>query len=208
MTNEASGAAERMLLKRAYEAPAANDGVRVLVDRLWPRGVSKTASNLDAWMRELGPSDALRTQFGHQPEHWEAFVADYRGELLTPMRQTLLAMLQGVASQTTITLVYGARDTQENEAVVLRQYLLRELAQPPTGWDAATKLLVAMAVAAAAQQDAVAASASVARFAAPLLTRDEVAIARSTLLADGLLQPVAGGWELTARGRKHLRALQ
>lgn len=208
MKTEGTGTAGRVALKRAYEAPAASDGVRVLVDRLWPRGVAKAEAKLDAWMRDLGPNDTLRTQFGHQPEHWEAFVTDYRGELLTPMRQALLAMLQGVASQVTITLVYGARDTQENEAVVLRQYLLQEQAQLPTGWDAATKLLVAMSVSAAAQQDAVASTASVERFAAPLLTRDEIANARSMLLTDDQLRAVTGGWELTTRGRRRLRALQ
>lgn len=208
MQNEGTGiAAGKILLKRAYDAPATSDGVRVLVDRLWPRGVSKAEAHLDAWMRELGPSDALRTRFGHQPEHWETFVTGYRGELSTPMRQVLLAMLQGVASHTTLTLVYGARDTQQNEAVVLRQDLLRAHAQPPAGGDAPAKLLAAMAVVAAAQPDAVAALASVERFAAPLLTADEIASARSTLLADGQVRPVPGGWEVTTRGSKHLRDL-
>jgi uncharacterized protein YeaO (DUF488 family) len=201
-------AAERVLLKRAYDAPDARDGVRVLVDRLWARGVSKAAAYLDAWMSELGPSDALRAQFGHQPEHWEAFVIRYRGELLTPMRQTLLAMLQGAASHATLTLVYGARDTKENEAVVLRQYLLQEHAQPPTGWDAPAKLLIVTAVVAAAQHNAVAAASGVEWFAAPLMTGDEFAAARSTLLADGQLRNASGGWELTAPGRKHLHELQ
>ncbi len=205
---EAGIAGARVLLKRAYDAPDTSDGVRVLVDRLWVRGISKAAANLDAWMSELGPSDALRTQFGHQPDHWEAFVTQYRGELLTPMRQALLAVLQGVASHATLTLVYGARDTQQNEAVVLRQYLLQEHARAPTTWDAPAKLLVVMGVVAAAQHDAVAAASGVERFAAPLLTGDEIASARSTLLADGELRPVPGGWDLTARGKTQLRELQ
>ncbi len=205
---DAGIAAERVLLKRAYDAPDASDGVRVLVDRLWARGISKIAADLDAWMGALGPSDKLRTQFGHEPGHWNAFVAQYRGELMTPMRQTLLSVLQSVASHATLTLVYGARDTQENEAVVLRQYLLQEHAQAPTGWDTSTKLLVVMAVVAAAQHDAVASTSGVERFAAPLLTRDEIASARSTLLADGQLRPVSGGWELTARAEKHVHELQ
>jgi uncharacterized protein YeaO (DUF488 family) len=208
MSNEGAGATEGIRLKRAYDAPAASDGVRVLVDRLWARGVSKAAADLDAWMSELGPSDALRTQFGHQPERWDAFVTAYRRELLTPMRQVLLTMLQGLASQDTVTLVYGARDTEENEAVVLRQYLLEEHAHSPTGWDAPAKLLVALAVVAAAQPNALASEASVAQFVAPLLTRDEIASARSTLLDEGQLRPGAGGWELTARGKQHLRDLQ
>lgn len=208
MSNEGAGiAAENILLKRAYEMPAASDGVRVLVDRLWTRGVSKAAADLDAWMRELGPSDALRTQFGHQPDRWKVFVTQYRGELLSPTRQALLAMLQGVASRTTITLVYGARDTQENEAVVLRQYLLQEHARAPTGWDTPAKLLLAVAVVAAAQPDAVASMAGVERFAAPLLTGEEIAGARSTLLAEGQVQAIPGGWKLTTLGEKHLHEL-
>lgn len=205
---EAGTAAENFLLKRAYEPPAASDGVRVLVDRLWPRGVAKAAASLDAWMRDLGPSDALRTQFGHQPERWDAFVTGYRSELLTPMRQLLLAVLQGVACHEAITLVYGARDTQQNEAVVLRQYLLQEHAHAPAGWDAPAQLLVVVATVAAAQPDAVAPSASVKRFASPLLTGDEIATASATLLADGEARPTPGGWELTTQGSKHLRALQ
>ena len=205
---EAGIAAKGILLRRAYSAPTANDGVRMLVDRLWPRGVSKAAAHLEAWMRDLGPSDALRTQFGHQPERWEAFVSDYRGELLSPMRQALLAMLQGVAGNETLTLVYAARDTRENEAVVLRQYLLQEHARLPSGWDAPATLLVVMAVVAAAQPDAVAANARVERIAAPLLTHDEIVDARSTLLAYGQLRTVSDGWQLTARGRAHLRELQ
>ena len=113
-----------------------------------------------------------------------------------------------LAGSATLTLVYGARDTQENEAVVLRQYLLQEHAQAPTGWDTPTKLLVVMAVVAAAEPDAVASVSGVERFAAPLLTRDEIANARSMLLTDDQLRAVSGGWELTTRGRRRLRALQ
>src|SRR4051794_27191536 len=127
-------AAEKIQLKRAYDAPEAGDGVRVLVDRLWPRGISKDAADLDAWMAALGPSDELRTWFGHQPDRWADFADRYRNELITAPRQTLLAALRGVASHATLTLVYGARDTRENEAVVLRQYLLQERARP-ADWD-------------------------------------------------------------------------
>ncbi|MEZ4564773.1 MAG: DUF488 family protein [Thermomicrobiales bacterium] len=202
------GKTETILLKRAYDAPEAGDGVRVLVDRLWARGVSKAAARLDAWMHDLGPSDDLRTQFGHQPARWETFVAQYRDELLTPMRQVLLAMLQGVSSNDTLTLVYGARDTRENEAVVLRQYLLQKRAHVPPGWDARATLLVAITVVAAAHPDAVAPAASVERFIAPLLTQDDIASARSTLLADGEVQPASGGWELTGRGKKEVAGFQ
>src|SRR5215216_4251122 len=105
-------AAEAIRLKRAYDAPEAGDGVRVLVDRIWPLGISKDAAGFDAWMAALGPSDALRTWFGHQPERWTAFAEKYRGELATPLRQTLLTALHGVADRSTLTLVYGARDTK------------------------------------------------------------------------------------------------
>ena len=148
-------AADAIRLKRAYDAPESGDGVRVLVDRLWPRGVSKAAADLDAWMAPLGPRAALRTWFDHQPERWTAFAEKYRGELATPLRQTLLTALHGVAGRSTLTLVYGARDTKENEATVLRKYLLRERPWQPTGWNPATTLLVILAVVAAAHHDAV-----------------------------------------------------
>jgi uncharacterized protein YeaO (DUF488 family) len=194
-------------LKRAYEPPEARDGVRVLVDRLWPRGVAKAAADLDAWMADLGPTDELRTWFGHQPERWAAFGDKYRGELATPLRQTLLAALQGVAGRSTLTLVYGARGAQENEAVVLRQYLLRERAQPAGTWDAPMKLLVTAAVVAAAHPDAVAPAAGVQLFAPPLLTGRELDGARQELLTSGQLRAVEGGWQLTARGRRQVRQL-
>jgi uncharacterized protein YeaO (DUF488 family) len=198
--------AERIRLKRAYAAPENQDGVRVLVDRLWPRGVAKTAADLDAWMKELGPSDALRTWFGHQPERWAAFTEKYRDELTTPLRQTLLAALQGVADRQTLTLVYGARDTKENEAIVLRQYLLRERARP-AGWDASTKLLLVMAVVAAAHPDSVAPASGVELFASPLLTAHEFSAARVALLTDGLLRNAPSGWHLTSRGDRQVRGL-
>ena len=199
-------AAEAIRLKRAYAAPEAGDGVRVLVDRLWPRGVSKAVVDLDAWMKELGPSDALRTWFGHQPERWTAFTEKYRGELATPLRQTLLAALQGAAGRSPLTLVYAARDTKENEAIVLRQFLLQERARP-ADWDAPTKLLLVMAVVAAAHPDAVASSPGVDLFAAPLLTTRELTDARAKLVSDGQLLAVPGGWKLTARAQKQVRQL-
>src|SRR5690349_19728335 len=103
----------RVAIKRVYEKPEPADGIRVLVDRLWPRGVSKDAADLDAWMKELGPSDELRTWFGHQPNRWDVFVAKYQQELTTPLRQLLLAELQGGARGSPVTLVYGAHDTKE-----------------------------------------------------------------------------------------------
>jgi uncharacterized protein YeaO (DUF488 family) len=200
-------AADAIHLKRAYDAPQAGGEVRVLVDRLWPRGVSKAAARLDAWMKDLGPSDELRTWFGHQPERWPAFAEKYRGELTTPLRQTLLAALQGAAGHSPLTLVYGARDTRENEATVLRQYLLTERPRPGAGWDPPTTLLVVTAGVAAADHDAVASASGVERFASPLLTPDEIAEARATLLANGQLLAASGGWKLTARAQRQVRQL-
>jgi len=168
MANDVSKpAAPAIQLKRAYAAPASQDGVRVLVDRLWARGIAKTSADLDAWMAELGPTDELRTWFGHQPDRWTAFAAKYHKELATPLRQTLLAALQGVAGGSTLTLVSSARDTKENEAVVLRDYLTQAKAKPPAAWDAATRLLAVAAAVAAAQHDAVASASAVHLFASP-----------------------------------------
>jgi uncharacterized protein YeaO (DUF488 family) len=200
-------AADAIRLKRAYDTPAAEDGVRVLVDRLWPRGIAKGAADLDAWMAALGPSDELRTWFGHRSERWAEFAERYRGELATPLRQTLLAALHGVAGRATLTLVYGARSTHENEAVVLRDSLLRERPWPASGWDAATTLLVVMAVVAAAHHDAVATAAEVELFAAPLLTADEIAAAREALSASGQVLAVAGDWKLSAQAQAQVRQL-
>jgi uncharacterized protein YeaO (DUF488 family) len=205
-SSNATPAAEAISLKRAYVAAEARDGVRVLVDRLWPRGVSKAAADLDAWMKELGPSDALRKWFGHQPKRWTAFTEQYRGELATPLRQTLLAALQGAADRQSLTLVYGARDTKENEAIVLRQYVLRERARP-ADWDASTKLLLVMAVVAAAHTDAVAPASGVELFASPLLTASERAASRAELLTNGLLRSAPGGWQLTSRAHRQVREL-
>ena len=208
MAHDASGTAAAVIqLKRAYDAPASGDGVRVLVDRLWPRGVAKEEAALAAWMAALGPSDALRSWFGHQPERWPAFTEKYRGELATPLRQTLLASLQGVAGRSPLTLVYAARDTRQNEAVVLRHYLLQERARP-AAWEVQRTLLLVMAVVAAARPDAVAGAAGVDLFASPLLTAGEIAAARETLLASGDVRAVSGGWTLTPRARKQVRELQ
>jgi uncharacterized protein YeaO (DUF488 family) len=191
VSGDSQTAAAAIRLKRAYDAPEAGDGVRVLVDRLWPRGVSKAAADLDAWMAELGPSDELRTWFGHQSARWKGFTERYRGELATPLRQMLLASLQGVA----------------DHAVVLRQYLLQERARPAAGWDAPTTVLVVTAVVAAAHHDGVAPASGVQRLAAPLLTSDEIAEARSALMANGQLRAVSDGWMLTARAQKRVRQL-
>jgi uncharacterized protein YeaO (DUF488 family) len=197
----------RVAIKRAYEKPEPADGVRVLVDRLWTRGVSKDAADLDAWMKELGPSDELRTSFGHQPDRWDMFVAKYRQELATPLRQLLLAELQGVARNSTVTLVYGAHDTKENEAAVLRDYLLRDQAHPTDSWDAHTRLLLTAAAVAAAHPDAVAPTPGLKRFASPILSAHEIDSALTELVADGSLRESAGGWKLAPRARQRVQQL-
>ncbi len=116
-------------IKRAYEEPEADDGYRVLVDRLWPRGVKKEHLRLDAWLKELAPSPELRKWFGHDPARWEEFQRRYRAEFSAPEAQTLLTELAERAGLGPITLVYGARDEQHNGAVVLRELLEERLSQ-------------------------------------------------------------------------------
>lgn len=116
-------AAQSVKLKRAYETPGPEDGTRVLIDRLWPRGVSKEAAALHSWRRELAPSDALRQWFGHDSSRWADFQHRYRSELAA--RQGAVAELRDLAAKGTLTLVYAARDTEHNDAVVLRDVILR-----------------------------------------------------------------------------------
>ncbi len=119
-------------IKRAYEAAAPGDGHRVLIDRLWPRGVSRSAARIDEWRKELAPSDALRRWFGHDPARWQEFGARYRQELEAPEAQAALRELAARARRGTVTLVYGARDTEHNNAVVVRQ-MLAEMGVPTRG---------------------------------------------------------------------------
>lgn len=108
-------------LKRAYEPPAATDGVRVLVDRLWPRGLRKAEAAIDRWLKELAPSSELRRWFGHDPGRWDEFRRRYRSELSA--HADLLNELRATARAGPLTLVYAARDEQHNDAVVLRDVL-------------------------------------------------------------------------------------
>lgn len=110
-------------LKRAYEPPVAEDGTRILVDRLWPRGVSKAHAALAHWMKDLAPSTELRKWFGHDPARWDEFCRRYTEEL---HRNTeLLSQLRSLARQGPVTLVYSAHDEVHNDAIVLRDLLLR-----------------------------------------------------------------------------------
>ncbi len=108
-------------IKRIYENATAEDGYRILVDRLWPRGVSRDAANLYLWLREVASSTELRQWFNHDPEKWEAFVTRYHAEL--DNNQESIAVLMCVTQGQTITLLYAARDTEHNQAVVLQSYL-------------------------------------------------------------------------------------
>ena len=110
-----------VVLKRAYEPAAPDDGQRVLVDRLWPRGVSKEKAAIDLWLKEIAPSTALRQWFGHDPARWEEFQSRYRAEL--DANGEVVGQLRDVIRAGKTTLVYGARDEVHNDAVVLAAYL-------------------------------------------------------------------------------------
>jgi uncharacterized protein YeaO (DUF488 family) len=108
-------------LKRAYEQPASSDGYRVLVDRLWPRGVSREEARLDEWAKELAPSATLRRWFAHDPARFAEFRRRYTAELAA--HEEKLGELRRRARNGTLTLVYGARDEEHNDAVVLAELL-------------------------------------------------------------------------------------
>lgn len=115
-------------LHRVYEPAEEAPGKRVLVDRVWPRGIRKDSLRLDRWVPELGPSVGLRRWFGHRPERWEEFRLRYRAELEQPEQRRLLQELLALASESPLILLYGARDTVRNQAVVIRE-ALEELAE-------------------------------------------------------------------------------
>jgi uncharacterized protein YeaO (DUF488 family) len=115
-------------LKRVYEPAASSDGYRVLIDRLWPRGVSRKRAQLDEWERELSPSTKLRQWFGHDPGRFEEFRRRYAEEL-RPQRPRI-AELRRRARERTLTLVYSAHDVEHNDAVVLADVLRRGLRKP------------------------------------------------------------------------------
>jgi len=110
-------------LKRVYERPAEEDGRRILVDRLWPRGLKKEQARIDEWRKDLAPSDALRKWFKHDPAKWDAFCARYHRELSDTGRLDDLRDLARLAKRSTITLCYGAADPEHNQAVALRDFM-------------------------------------------------------------------------------------
>lgn len=109
-------------IARIYERPGRQDGFRVLVDRLWPRGLTKDAVKVNGWMKEIAPSDALRKWFGHKPERWPEFQERYRVELTK--KKELVEQLRALEkAHGTLTLLFGAKDEEHNQAVVLRKML-------------------------------------------------------------------------------------
>jgi uncharacterized protein YeaO (DUF488 family) len=122
-----SGPAMSVVLKRVYEPAARSDGYRVLVDRVWPRGITKDALRIDAWLRELAPSASLRKWFGHDPAKWDEFKERYAREL--EGQAAALARLAERARKGRVTLLFAAKDAERNNAVALREHLERRLQQ-------------------------------------------------------------------------------
>lgn len=116
-------------IKRVYDKPAETDGCRVLVDRLWPRGIKRAALRLDTWLKEVAPSNELRRWFNHEPARWPEFQRRYRLEL--EAHPESWAPLLEQARRGTVTLLYSARDPEHNNAVVLRDFLNSKLAELP-----------------------------------------------------------------------------
>jgi len=110
-------------VKRVYEPPSSDDGIRVLVDRLWPRGLSKTRAAVDLWLKDLAPSVHLRRWFNHDPSRWSEFIDRYAEEL--DAKTVGVAALLGASKRGRVTLLFGARDPEHNNAVALHQYLTR-----------------------------------------------------------------------------------
>jgi uncharacterized protein YeaO (DUF488 family) len=110
-------------LKRAYAAPADGDGTRVLVDRLWPRGVSRETGRIDLWLKDLAPSDDLRHRFHANRDLWNEFRTAYRGELARTPAKEAVAELRALAAKETVTLLFASQDEERNNAVVLAEYL-------------------------------------------------------------------------------------
>ena len=110
-------------IKRVYEQPDRKDGERILVDRLWPRGLTKAKAHVDLWLKEIAPSTELREWFGHDPEKWTSFRRRYETEIRH--NDDLIKLLKQKARKGTVTLVYGARDEKHNEALVLKKFLER-----------------------------------------------------------------------------------
>lgn len=115
--------ATHLRLKRVYEPAGSEDGVRVLIDRLWPRGLTKEKAAVDHWIKDIAPSTELRKWFGHDPDRWTEFRRRYKEELR--LRTALLDQIRDLARGGTVTLLFGAHDEEHNDAVVLRDLLVK-----------------------------------------------------------------------------------
>lgn len=116
-----------LTIKRAYEPLSKKDGYRILVDRLWPRGLKKENLALDAWFKDLAPSTDLRKEFAHDPKLWKFFQSKYKKELKSSEAREKIKVIAKMAKTRNVTLIYGARDQEHNDAVVLKSVLEKEL---------------------------------------------------------------------------------
>ena len=116
-----NGPMKNIRIKRAYEEPDREDGTRILVDRLWPRGLTKEKASVDLWLKDVAPSTELRKWFGHDPGKWEEFRSRYKEEL--KRNKEPLSLLRQETAKGVVTLVYGAKDEEHNEAVILQELL-------------------------------------------------------------------------------------
>jgi uncharacterized protein YeaO (DUF488 family) len=119
-----------VLLKRAYDQPAPSDGARVLVERLWPRGIKKDAAKIDLWLKDLAPSTELRKWFHERPSMWRQFREKYLHELRTPEASAALDQLYDLVARRNVTLIFGSHDAEHNSAVILKE-LLEGMRKPP-----------------------------------------------------------------------------
>ena len=111
----------KIQIKRVYDEPSAADGTRILIDRVWPRGLSKAKAHVDLWLKDIAPSTPLRQWFGHDPGKWPVFKKRYKDEL--NHNSEAVAQLRALMAKEKVTLVYGAKDQEHNDAVVLQEYL-------------------------------------------------------------------------------------
>lgn len=126
-------------IKRVYAAPEPEDGYRILVDRLWPRGLTKSAAKLDEWLKDISPSPELRKWFSHQDERWEAFVERYLEELRQPERASHLDRLIDLARSRAVTLLYASREERHNSATVVRDAVEARLKPRPRSGSKASR---------------------------------------------------------------------
>jgi uncharacterized protein YeaO (DUF488 family) len=123
----------RIALKRVYDEPSDLDGFRVLVDRLWPRGLTKAAAHIDLWLRDLAPSNDLRKWYHAHPEHWKEFRQKYLAELHAPAAEKALKQLyEWLDGKAAVTLLFASKNTDQNNATVLKEFV-EGMKKPPKG---------------------------------------------------------------------------